>query len=109
MNTPDPAPLLTIDDLAARWQVTRERAFRRVRHSGLKSINLGTTKYPELRFRLETVLSWEARAEHVAELPAPQDEAPPPAKGPTVKIVGRKLAPIVGLGEYKGNRLRSKS
>lgn len=98
--------LLTIDDLAARWQVTRERAFRRIKgEGGLKAINLGTPKFPELRFRLETVQSWEARAESTSAL-APQDEgsAPPAHPRDTLKkIVGRRIVePRTELGTYRG-------
>jgi hypothetical protein len=65
--TPLGGSLLTVQDLAIRWQLTIERTWRRVREAtGIKAINLGTPKYPELRFRLPSIEAWEARVEQRA-------------------------------------------
>lgn len=94
--------LLTIDDLAARWQVTRERAFRRIKgEPGLKAINLGTPKFPELRFRLETVQAWEARVETASALAPPDEGATPATRGYNTskrKIGGSRSE----IGPYQG-------
>ena len=101
--------ILTLDDLAARWQCERHRVLKRLRDCPMPAINLGTAKYPEWRFRLETVELWESQFEAVPDSSLGGEPDPDPAR-PTKRIVGRKLVPIDpadDLTNYGGTRRRS--
>lgn len=55
--------LLTIEDLATRWQTTIDRVRGRITQINFPAINIGTPKLPELRFRLAAVEEYEQRIE----------------------------------------------
>lgn len=62
MNPPPPnptAPVLSLDDLAARWKITAGELKRRAERLGLPAINVGTDRAPDYRFPLAMVERWE--------------------------------------------------
>lgn len=54
--------LLTADDLATRWQVTRAHVYRLAREGVIPTVRVG--RY--FRFRLEAIEAWEQQQEQVA-------------------------------------------
>lgn len=61
--------LLTIDHLAERWGISVDKVCRRLRSDASpKAVNMGTTKYPELRFRIEAIIDWESQMEQPASV-----------------------------------------
>jgi excisionase family DNA binding protein len=63
MSAPDPAPdpsdnssrLLTADDVAERWQVSRSQVYGLVRAGTIPTVAIG--RY--YRFRLDALVEWE--------------------------------------------------
>lgn len=51
--------LLTADDLAKRWQVSKAHVYRLAREGKIPSVNLGRF----IRFRLDQIEEWELRSE----------------------------------------------
>ena len=79
-TTKTPTPLLTVEDLAARWGVSEDVVREHVKHDGLPFVPLGRGgKRPTYRFRLAAVEAWEGdrerRHEGKQDTPAP----PPPS------------------------------
>jgi len=48
-------PLLTADDLAARWQVSKAHVYRLARNGEIPTVQIG--RY--YRFRIEAIEAWE--------------------------------------------------
>ena len=51
--------LLTVDDLAERWQVPKSHVYRLTREGVIPAVRLG--RY--YRYRLDAIERWEARSE----------------------------------------------
>jgi excisionase family DNA binding protein len=58
---PSALPLLTAEDLAARWQVPKQHVYRLARTEQIPTIRLG--RY--YRFRLDAIEAWEEKQPHV--------------------------------------------
>lgn len=106
--------LMTIDDLAARWQVDPKRAWKRAKAGGLRALNMGTEKYPEWRFRLAAVETWEAAVEREMDATeeSPADEIIQDKSGrmfvrPKPPIGNLSPAPPPSLGAYRGRAKKS--
>ena len=70
---PNPAddPLLTLADVAARWQIPENIAGRRARKLRLPAVNIGSKRCPDLRIRLSALIQWERlNEENLGEGPA---------------------------------------
>lgn len=82
MNEPAKA-ILTLEDLAERWNVGRETVLYHIEHDGLRYLPLGrarTGRRPIYRFRLPTVEAWERDQERGQAPAQAQAEAPPPGR-----------------------------
>lgn len=94
MPSPD---ILTMADLAERWQITPAELQRRMARLSLPAVNVGTDRKPEYRFRLAALEDWEARNEATIGQPAPAEGQPIPAARPQAVAVdyfrGRKARP----------------
>lgn len=55
--------LLTADDLAKRWQVSKTHVYDLAREGAIPSVPIGRYR----RFRLSTIEAWEARMEGSAD------------------------------------------
>lgn len=54
-------PLLTADDLAARWQVSKHHVYRLAREGRVPTVRIG--RY--FRFRLASIETWEQESEAI--------------------------------------------
>jgi hypothetical protein len=95
--------LLTIDDLANRWEVSTVNAWdivrtRQVPYIGLsaKTPNLAAKGRRPVRFRLESIEAWEAREEGIWVDPGVIEPVGKPVKDgvsakPTIRDEARKM------------------
>ncbi len=63
MNDSASKPILTTDDLTARWATTAGTLRRRMKRLNLPAVNVGTAKEPDYRFRLSAIERWEQENE----------------------------------------------